>query len=40
VHGFATQPVANWNKFNSCSGTCLYKQQSATWDANKSFVMQ
>ena len=28
------------DRFNSCSGTCPYKQQSVTWGVNKSFVKQ
>jgi len=27
-------------QFNSCWGTCPYKQQNATWDVNKGFVKQ
>src|SRR5215468_8084429 len=27
VRDSATLPAANWNKFNSCWGTCLCKQQ-------------
>jgi len=37
VHGSATLPAANWRKFNSCWGTCPYKQQSANLGCKQRF---
>jgi hypothetical protein len=34
---FATSPVANWTKFNFCSGTCRSKPRSVTSDASRNF---
>jgi hypothetical protein len=34
VRAYATRRAASWNRFNSCSATLQYRQQSDTLDAN------